>query len=45
MTTQAKVRCNECAEWLKVEDETETVTCRCGSVFAVTITRIAAASH
>jgi Zn finger protein HypA/HybF involved in hydrogenase expression len=38
MTSRAKIRCNQCDQWLTVEGHTENIDCDgCGSLFAVTI--------
>jgi hypothetical protein len=36
-----RVRCDRCGEWVAADSrEDETVECDCGSVYAVTVTRI-----
>jgi primosomal protein N' len=38
--TDVKIRCENCDTWNQVSDEERNLECRCGAVFAVTVTRI-----
>lgn len=37
---ESKVRCEDCAEWLRVDAETETATCDCGRRYVLTVSEI-----